>query len=110
VASLVAERERVAAALRNLAVTEWPSEANFVLFRCEVSSGQAVWQGLLDRSGLVRNCSSWDGLEDCLRVTIGTDEEDDRFLAALREVLAGELPGGAPREAPGEGTGHEQDR
>ena len=106
VAALVAERERVAAALRDLEVTVWPSEANFVLFRCEGSSGQDVWQGLLDRSVLVRNFSSWDGLEGCLRVTIGTDEEDDRFLAALREVLAGELSGEAPRE----GTGHEQDR
>jgi histidinol-phosphate aminotransferase len=106
VAALVAERERVTAALRDLEVTVWPSEANFVLFRCEGSSGQDVWQGLLDRSVLVRNFSSWDGLEGCLRVTIGTDEEDDRFLAALREVLAGELSGEAPRE----GTGHEQDR
>jgi histidinol-phosphate aminotransferase len=46
-----------------------------------------VWQGLLERSILVRDCSSWDGLAGCLRVTIGTEEEDDRFLVALRELL-----------------------
>ncbi|MEE3275372.1 MAG: histidinol-phosphate transaminase [Actinomycetota bacterium] len=91
--ALVAERQRVTEALQDLQVEVWPSKANFVLFRCEGCSSQDVWQGLLDRSVLVRDCSSWDGLEGCLRVTIGTDEEDDRFLAALGEVLAGELPG-----------------
>ena len=37
---------------------------------------------------LVRNCSSWPRLQDCLRVTVGTPAEDDAFLDALREVLA----------------------
>ena len=36
---------------------------------------------------LVRNCASWPGLTDCLRVTLGTPEENDEFLAALAEVL-----------------------
>jgi histidinol-phosphate aminotransferase len=36
----------------------------------------------------VRNCASWPGLEGCLRVTIGTESEDDRFLSALEEALA----------------------
>ena len=38
---------------------------------------------LLDRSVLVRDCASWAGLTGCLRVTIGTPEENDRFLHAL---------------------------
>ena len=42
---------------------------------------------LLDRSVLIRNCASWDGLRGCLRVTIGTAEENDRFLHALKESL-----------------------
>ncbi|MDP6493730.1 MAG: histidinol-phosphate transaminase [Acidimicrobiales bacterium] len=87
VAALVAERERVTSALRELPVVVWPSAANFVLFRPGVRSGSEVWQGLLERSILVRDCSSWDGLAGCLRVTIGTEEEDDRFLVALRELL-----------------------
>jgi histidinol-phosphate aminotransferase len=69
-------------------VDVWPSEANFVLFRPRSRDGGAVWQGLLDRSVLVRDCSSWPRLEGCLRVTIGTPDEDDAFLAALEEVLA----------------------
>ena len=47
-----------------------------------------MWKDLVDRSVLVRNCASWPRLEGCLRVTIGTPDEDDAFLAALREVLS----------------------
>jgi len=36
---------------------------------------------------LVRNCATWPRLDGCLRITIGTPEEDDRLLAALTEVL-----------------------
>lgn len=87
VAFLVEERGRLVAALAELPVTVWPSGANFVLFRPERVDGDDVWQRLVDRSVLVRNCASWPRLEGCLRVTIGTREEDDRFLAALRDVL-----------------------
>ena len=69
-------------------MTAWPSHANFVLFRPERRKGSEVWQGLLDRSVLVRDTSSWPGLAGCLRVTVGTAEENDAFLGALAEVLA----------------------
>ena len=88
VAALVEERGRVAAALADLPVDSWPSGANFVLFRPRTRGGREVWEALLDRSVLVRDCSSWPGLDGCLRVTIGTPAEDDAFLTALREVLA----------------------
>ncbi len=83
----IAERERLAAAMSELPVTVWPSEANFLLFRPEAVPGHEVWRALLDRSVLVRDFSSTGSLEDCLRVTVGTREEDDRFLAVLGEVL-----------------------
>jgi histidinol-phosphate aminotransferase len=87
VAALVAERERLVAGLTRLPVRVWPSGANFVLFRPEGRRGDDVWRGLLERDVLVRNCSSWPRLTDCLRVTIGTPAEDDAFLGALGEVL-----------------------
>lgn len=87
VAALVEERGRLVARLDGLAVDVFPSGANFVLFRPRAADGRAVWQGLLDRSVLVRDCSSWPRLDGCLRVTIGTPAEDDAFLAALTEVL-----------------------
>ncbi|MGD9798426.1 MAG: histidinol-phosphate transaminase [Acidimicrobiia bacterium] len=87
VGDLVAERERLTAELDELPVEQWPSGANFVLFRPERVDGRKVWQGLLDRGVLVRDTSSWPGLEGCLRVTVGTPEEDTAFLTALAEVL-----------------------
>ena len=85
---IVSERERVSAAMRALPIHVTPSGANFVLFRPTTVPGRLVWQGLLDRSVLVRDCSGWPRLADCLRVTIGTPHENDRFLDALTEVLA----------------------
>jgi histidinol-phosphate aminotransferase len=75
------------AALGELPVDVWPSGANFVLFRPRERDGGAVWQHLLDRGVLVRDCSSWPRLSGCLRVTIGTPAEDDAFLAALEDAL-----------------------
>jgi histidinol-phosphate aminotransferase len=69
-------------------MTVWPSGANFILFRPTTKPGNEVWQGLLDRDVLVRNCSSWPRLGDCLRVTIGTADENDVFLSALQEVVS----------------------
>jgi histidinol-phosphate aminotransferase len=85
---VVDERERIEEALGGLPVDAWRSGANFVLFRPRARSGREVWQGLLERSVLVRDCSSWPRLDDCLRVTVGTPEENDVFLRALKEVLS----------------------
>jgi histidinol-phosphate aminotransferase len=87
VSHLTEERGRLEAALRDLPCDVWPSGANFILFRPRAVTGRTVWEQLLARSILVRDCSSWPRLEGCLRVTIGTTDEDDRFLDALREIL-----------------------
>jgi histidinol-phosphate aminotransferase len=87
VSDLVEERGRVAAALAQLPVTVWPSGANFILFRPDTVDGDTVWQRLVERSVLVRNCASWPRLDGCLRITLGTPGEDDRFLDALTDIL-----------------------
>ena len=87
VSMLVEQRGRVAAALAALPVDVWRSDANFILLRPRQRSGDDVWRGLLDRSVLVRNFGDRPRLADCLRVTIGTPEENSAFLAALAEVL-----------------------
>jgi histidinol-phosphate aminotransferase len=87
VALVSEERGRVAAALGALAVESWPSDANFILFRPKTRSAGEVWQSLVDRSILIRDVSDRPELAGCLRVTIGTPEENDRFLAALEESL-----------------------
>jgi histidinol-phosphate aminotransferase len=84
----VAERTRISSALADLGTTVFPSGANFVLFRPDGHEGRAVWQGLVDRSVLIRDCSGWPRLANCLRVTVGTPDENSAFLDALGEVLA----------------------
>jgi histidinol-phosphate aminotransferase len=84
---IVRERQRILAAMGSLPVTVWPSQSNFILFRPERRKGDEVWTALLERGVLVRDTSSWPGLPGCLRVTVGSPEENDTFLAALTEVL-----------------------
>ncbi len=91
VTAIVSERERIVAGLGELPVEHFPSGANFVLFRPLPTAGltgRQVWQALLDHSVLIRDCSGWDRLDNCLRVTVGTPAENDAFLAALSEVLS----------------------
>ena len=83
VALITEERKRIAAALEGLPVRAWHSDANFILFRPLERGADDLWQALLDRSVLIRNCSSWAGLEGCLRVSVGTPEENDQFLEAM---------------------------
>ncbi|MFI5045644.1 MAG: histidinol-phosphate transaminase [Acidimicrobiia bacterium] len=90
VARLVAERERVLSVLRDVrGITTYDSGANFVLFRVH-GSGRALWERLVASGVLVRDCSGWPRLAECLRVTIGTPAENDAFLDAL-QVSIGEV-------------------
>jgi len=86
VKTIVSERDRVGAGIAAVeGTTVWPSGANFILFR-PAGDGHQVWQALLDRGVLVRDFSRMPGLEGCLRVTVGTPDENDAFLSALQEA------------------------
>lgn len=87
VALLVAERQRLVAALSRLGVQTWPTQSNFILFRPVAVPASEVWSRLVERSILVRDTSSWPGLQGCLRVSVGTPDENDRFIQALTEIL-----------------------
>jgi histidinol-phosphate aminotransferase len=95
VEALVGERERLVERLTALpGLTVFPTGANFVLVRAEPrpgeaadDAGQRVWEDLLARGVLVRNFARWPRTAGCLRITVGTPEEDEAFLAALEEVL-----------------------
>lgn len=88
-ATIRRERERLGAALGELAgVRPYPSAANFILFRVPTGSADRVFQGLKDNGVLIKNLHGAGGaLSDCLRVTVGTPEENDAFLEALGRVL-----------------------
>jgi histidinol-phosphate aminotransferase len=84
-ARIVAERERVASALTERGFTVFPSATNFLLFR-GAGSAARTYEHLLDHKVLIKNLHQADTpLADCLRVTVGTPEENDAFLAGLRQ-------------------------
>ncbi len=67
-------------------VRPYASEANFILFR--VMHAAKVFEGLKNRGVLIKNLSgSHPLLADCLRVTVGTPQENERFVVALRESI-----------------------
>ncbi len=67
-------------------VRPYASEANFILFR--VIHADAVFAGLKQRGVLIRNLhGAHPLLADCLRVTVGTPEENERFVVALQESI-----------------------
>jgi len=83
------ERGSLHAALAAIeGVTPFPSEANFILLRVPAGRAKAIFEGLRARGILIKNL---DGahplLHDCLRVTVGTPDENAAFVAALRGVL-----------------------
>jgi histidinol-phosphate aminotransferase len=91
VGKLTAERKRVFKALQEeVSVSPFPSETNFILLRVRGGVAQAGrLHAALMKSGLVlRSYSKKSGVGDCLRLTIGTREQNDRFIAALHKSSA----------------------
>ncbi len=89
IAQIVAERTRLTAEMTGLdGITVYPSEANFILFKPPQPADE-VHKRLLDAGILVRNLGGAPGLANCLRVTIGQKEENDLFLANLRDIFKG---------------------
>lgn len=87
VQTLIAERERVAAALSALPYVErvYRSDANFLLVKVERS--RELYEYLIGRELIVRDRSRTPGCEGTLRITIGTTEENDRLIEEMRNRI-----------------------
>lgn len=86
VRAIVTERDRVGRALLAMSARVYPSETNFLLFE----PGRPPWEvhrRLAERGVLVRDVSAASGLAACLRVSIGSSADNNRFLETLAEVL-----------------------
>jgi len=85
---LVEERERLIGLLEDVpGVRAWPSKANFFLLELLTAAPQAVFESLYRRGVLVRDVSSYPMLSRCLRISVGTPEENETFLHALGTAL-----------------------
>jgi len=83
VAMLLAERSVLAQGLGRLPLIKkvYPSDANFVLVK--VDNPNAVYTYLVDKGIVVRNRHTVSLCEGCLRITVGTSEENKQLLDAL---------------------------
>lgn len=89
VAKVIAERARVIGELRKLEFAVPDSATNFVLAQSIQVPAEKVFKLLAERDIYVRYFKL-PGLEDKLRITIGTPEQNDQLLGALREILSRE--------------------
>ncbi len=70
----------------------YPSRANFILFELEQAAPRAVFEALWRHGVLVRDVSATSRLARCLRVSVGSAQQNRQFLAALGEVLSARTP------------------
>jgi histidinol-phosphate aminotransferase len=87
VAQCLEGREDLESELAAWNVKYWPSRANFVLMYLGANCKPFIKQ-MRDRGILVRDRSADYGCKDCVRITVGIREHDQRMLSALREVFA----------------------
>ena len=89
---VIATRERTAAALLAMGFTVIPSKANFLFISPPNISGPGLFQALRERGILVRHFNK-PRIAGYLRVSIGTEEDMDAFLAACKEIVERERIG-----------------
>ena len=86
VAELKSERDTMSIALKKLALVEfiYPSEANFLLVK--VTNANTVYKQLTKKGIIIRNRTNVSLCNDCLRITIGTPEENTVLLSELNKI------------------------
>jgi histidinol-phosphate aminotransferase len=87
VGTIVSDRDELFRRLAHVpGVRPYPSRANFILFELDADP-KAVFESIYARGVLVRDVSATPRLSRCLRVSVGSEEENEAFLAALRHAL-----------------------
>ena len=80
------DREQLAADLRASKFRVWPSFANFLLVQPPHNTAQRLYQGLKEKQIMIRYFNE-PGLDDKLRITVGTPEQNARMVSAIKELL-----------------------
>lgn len=88
VSLLVKERERLMSELRTIpSLSPYPSESNFILCRVTGADARQIKENLADHHGIFIRYFNKPGLTDCIRISVGTPEQNNILLAALRQIL-----------------------
>jgi histidinol-phosphate aminotransferase len=88
-AKVRASRWKLAGELAEMGFEVWPSQSNFLLARPPAGDAERVYQSLKARGILVRYFKQ-PRLEDKLRITVGTDEQNAALSAAIDEIIHGQ--------------------
>jgi histidinol-phosphate aminotransferase len=80
------ERQRVGVALAHLGFSVIPSQANFLLARVPDGHDGRWWQDALERQKVLVAFFPEPGLENCIRISIGTSTHMDAFIAAATDI------------------------
>ncbi len=81
------ERGRIIEELRNMEVFEvFDSKANFVLFGAR-GAGLRIYKALIEQGIVVKNLGKMGNQDGCLRVTVGSEDMNSKFLLAIRDLL-----------------------
>ena len=86
VKEILVERSKLADALEKLAITQkvYPSDANFILVK--VTDAHGIYKRLMDMGIIVRDRSNVKLCDNCLRITVGSPQENERLIAALKSI------------------------
>ena len=86
VENIISQRRRLEKELPQIEIVKkvWPSEANFLLVRFE--KPQKVYKELITQGVIVRNRDSAPLCKGCLRITVGTKEENDKLISILQSL------------------------
>ena len=69
-------------------ITVYPSQANFILVRVEEGKADKIFNSLKENGVLIKNLNPAGGLlKDCLRITVGTEQENSKLLSVLKSIL-----------------------
>ncbi len=83
------ERQRISSELRQMGWQVLPSEANFILAAPPDGRGKALYEGL-KRQGILVRYFDQPGLDDKIRITIGTSQENNALLSGIKAVTVAE--------------------
>ena len=86
VSKLIESRKNVVTQLETMGLIFVPSASNFILFTGFNIPAPQLWQMMLDRGVLIRDV----GLSGYIRMTIGNDAENAKFIEALKDILNGD--------------------
>jgi histidinol-phosphate aminotransferase len=88
IAAIIREREWLSVELAQLLCVEkvFPSDANFILVRC--TDATALYRVLAKKDIIVRNRSTEPLLQNCLRITVGTQRENEMLIQTVKEYYA----------------------